>query len=87
MGFLEVWADVFHCKFFMVETACGDYGSAFLWGQLYLEVDFCWHTAEVARRKKFTGGRGMSINIFSWRRYLLIIFVCKQPYVFVIFEA
>ena len=38
MGLLEVWVDVFHCELFVVETARCDYGPAFLWGQLYLEV-------------------------------------------------
>ena len=74
MGFLDVGDDIFYCEFIMVESARCNYSSAFLWGESYLVVDFRWHTAEVARREKFTGGRGMSINIFSWRRYLLIMF-------------
>ena len=62
MGFLDVGDDIFNCELIMVKSARGDYGSAFLWGESYLAVDFRWHTAEVARRKKFTGGRGMSIS-------------------------
>ena len=68
MSFLDVGDDVFYCKLVMVESARGDYVSAFLWSQSYLVVDFCWHTAEMARCEKFAGGRGMSVNIFSWRR-------------------
>ena len=67
MSFLDVGDDVFYCKLVMVESARGDYVSAFLWSQSYLVVDFCWHTAEMARGKKFAGGRGMSVNIISWR--------------------
>ena len=74
MGFLDVGDDIFNCELIMVKSARGDYGSAFLWGESYLAVDFRWHTAKVARSKEFTGGRGMSIRFFSWRRYLLIIF-------------
>ena len=75
VGFWNVWDDVFQCEFFMGEASSGNHNSALLWGQRYLEVDFRGHTAEVARGKEFTGGRGVSINFFSWRRYLLITFL------------
>ena len=64
MGFLDVGDDILYCELIMVESTCGDNGPAFLWGEIYLVVDFRCHTAEVAGCKKLAGGRGMSISFF-----------------------